>query len=525
MDSILEQQRNLHEERERLTDAIMEESLLSKPTRREKINSDHRVADYQNRYKAATIKLNNLYQDKTGHRKEVVNFMIGVKNKGNPMEAFLEKYKDINDKHNMLNKRQNQVKGTRLVKEFMVAQNAAFGMGHVQQHKNAASAAESNLTDITAHVGSISYEFDELKKVRKILDKGPKNLDVDEMNIFRKTLDMTSKTVFSTEESYGKFIDLHEPHLEFLNLKGVDRDLEYLDYLQVFDNLADIGKNTKKTKSYKSYLENLIASLSDYISRSQPLYDQKLQLAKLQHEFNDEWSKGTFKGWQRASMGSAMKKDVGELNMDEFESIEELEFLGMERLKNALKAVGLKCGGDLKQRATRLFATKTKAVKNLPKKWRAPVDNSAPIQDVKITDTTDTNDKNLAFLEAQIYKLVSLLEEYRKDTLENIRRKQGKTAQELAEEEADDSDEDIEEIDETLIGYNNEGEEEIIYNPKNLPLDWDGKPIPYWLYKLHGLNKSYPCEICGGYVYRGLKPFQKHFSEWRHAHGMRCLGG
>ena len=26
-----------------------------------------------------------------------------------------------------------------------------------------------------------------------------------------------------------------------------------------------------------------------------------------------------------------------------------------------------------------------------------------------------------------------------------------------------------------------EGEEAPIYNPKNLPLGWDGKPIPYWL--------------------------------------------
>ena len=29
-------------------------------------------------------------------------------------------------------------------------------------------------------------------------------------------------------------------------------------------------------------------------------------------------------------------------------------------------------------------------------------------------------------------------------------------------------------------------EEAPIYNPKNLPLDWDGKPIPYWLYKVAG---------------------------------------
>jgi len=32
-----------------------------------------------------------------------------------------------------------------------------------------------------------------------------------------------------------------------------------------------------------------------------------------------------------------------------------------------------------------------------------------------------------------------------------------------------------------------------IYNPKNLPLGWDGKPIPYWLYKLHGLGIEYKC--------------------------------
>lgn len=50
------------------------------------------------------------------------------------------------------------------------------------------------------------------------------------------------------------------------------------------------------------------------------------------------------------------------------------------------------------------------------------------------------------------------------------------------------------------------------------------QPIPYWLYKLHGLNISYNCEICGNYIYKGPKAFQKHFAEWRHAHGMRCLG-
>ena len=35
-----------------------------------------------------------------------------------------------------------------------------------------------------------------------------------------------------------------------------------------------------------------------------------------------------------------------------------------------------------------------------------------------------------------------------------------------------------------------------IYNPKNVPLDWDGKPIPYWLFKLHGLQHVSLCPRC-----------------------------
>merc|ERR1712050_769466 len=52
----------------------------------------------------------------------------------------------------------------------------------------------------------------------------------------------------------------------------------------------------------------------------------------------------------------------------------------------------------------------------------------------------------------------------------------------------------------------------------------DGKPIPYWLYKLHGLNRRIECEICGNYVYEGRRAFEKHFKESRHKQGMQALG-
>ncbi|TKR78350.1 hypothetical protein L596_019165 [Steinernema carpocapsae] len=31
-------------------------------------------------------------------------------------------------------------------------------------------------------------------------------------------------------------------------------------------------------------------------------------------------------------------------------------------------------------------------------------------------------------------------------------------------------------------------------------------------------------EICGNQNYKGPNAFHKHFSEWRHSNGMRCLG-
>lgn len=34
-----------------------------------------------------------------------------------------------------------------------------------------------------------------------------------------------------------------------------------------------------------------------------------------------------------------------------------------------------------------------------------------------------------------------------------------------------------------------------IYNPLKLPMGWDGKPIPYWLYKLHGLGQVCPGKL------------------------------
>ena len=124
-----------------------------------------------------------------------------------------------------------------------------------------------------------------------------------------------------------------------------------------------------------------------------------------------------------------------------------------------------------------------------------------------------------------ISPLVARLGELLGDVLEEsammVEKKQARTYDEIERDLMLAAQEDAMEVDED---EDEDAEEKPIYNPLNLPLGWDGKPIPYWLYKLHGLNLEFKCEICGNYSYWGPRPFERHFQEWRHAYGMKCLG-
>ncbi|KAJ8779853.1 hypothetical protein J1605_012143 [Eschrichtius robustus] len=294
METILEQQRRYHEEKERLMDVMAKEMLTKKSTLRDQINSDHR---------------------------------------------------------------------TRAMQDICVP---------------------------------MSVEFEELLKARENPSEEAQNL-----------------VEFTDEEGYGRYLDLHDCYLKYINLKASEK-LDYITYLSIFDQLFDIPKE-RKNAEYKRTLE---------------------------------------------------------------------------------------------ERAQRLFSTKGKSLESLDTSLFAKNPKS------KGTKRDTERNKDIAFLEAQIYEYVEILGEQRHLTHENVQRKQARTGEEREEEE-----------EEQISESESEDEEnEIIYNPKNLPLGWDGKPIPYWLYKLHGLNINYNCEICGNYTYRGPKAFQRHFAEWRHAHGMRCLG-
>ncbi|KAF1585573.1 UNVERIFIED_CONTAM: Splicing factor 3A subunit 3, partial [Eudyptes robustus] len=307
---------------------------------------------------------------------------------------------------------------------------------------------------------------------------------------------------FSDEEGYGKYLDMHLIFEQYRNLKCVNK-LNYITFIDKFDKFEEIPRETaKKSGAYKEYLAKLLEYILDFISRAKPLTDVAGIRKRAEKEFEILWAEGKLEGWNKEK--PALANPGVPLDLDGFESAEQLEALGGDRIKSALIALGLKCGGTPKERAIRLFSVKSLSPEELEKE--KPKKSAEQLKEERRV-------QYLAKTEFELKKLAELLSDERQATKENVERKQARIVGE--EEEVDDQEEDVPDDVE---------DDDVPYNPKNLPLGWDGKPIPYWLYKLHGLNISYTCEICGNQVYKGPKAFQRHFTEWRHSHGMRCLG-
>ncbi|KAI6191199.1 Matrin-type domain-containing protein [Aphelenchoides bicaudatus] len=437
MESVIETQRSLHEERERCVDLVVKEFLAEKKNQRERVNSEQRSRELLDHFVETTNQLVDIYKDSTGERAREIQSL------GGPNE-FAEFYSRL-----------------KVMKE--------------------------------AHRRNPNEEASSL------------NLDFDKKIAFISNPDRVEKEVvrFSDEEGYGKFLDMHLLYSQYVNLKGIKK-IDYIRYLETFDQLYEISREiTKKTGAYKEYVISVLDYLVDFLKRAKPLVNSTVVLQKADEGFETKWAEEKIPGWTKEK--AALSNPGVPLNLSEFNSVEQLEAVGADRLKSALLAAGLKCGGTPRQRAERLFASKTMSEDELAKLKKPGKDSEAQKEEKRTY--------NLAKLEHQVYKLVELVGEERSATRENVERKQARAFEEEEEEE---------EIEEDL-------EQEVIedgtpYNPKNLPLGWDGKPIPYWLYKLHGLNIGYSCEICGNQVYKGPKAFQRHFTEWRHSHGMRCLG-
>ncbi|KAJ2707867.1 Pre-mRNA-splicing factor sap61 [Coemansia sp. IMI 203386] len=287
------------------------------------------------------------------------------------------------------------------------------------------------------------------------------------------------ETMFSGDERLGRYVDLNEQYELYLNLKCADK-MSYLEYLQTVDKLEQYPRKLKGQVQYREYLSSLCKYFEGFFARAMPLFDLPKVLAEAKAEFDDSWAQNTVKGWEINPNGT----DSG--------------------------LVCKVCNKQFEKQTTYgAHMSSRKHQKAVERAKDAQPNENSILQRAE-------KDRETAWSETVVCTYVRVLAARIRDTKSNIERRQALTEEERNKE--------IEEEDETEFVIEEEDKDEQIYNPLNLPLGWDGKPIPYWLYKLHGLGVKFECEICGNAVYRGRKAFEKHFQETRHATNMRRLG-
>ena len=342
----------------------------------------------------------------------------------------------------------------------------------------------------------------------------------------------------------------------------------------------------RQRRKYLRWLQSLRDYLQSFLQKTIPLLNVSEIVATAEQQFVDKWSQsGGALGWKAIPAEAMLTKTLTpessiskptttneesepnasqatttttKIDLTDFASADELAAqVDGDLLKAELALLGLKCGGTVLDRAKRLFLLKNSTLEELPPKVFAKnsmnhpkkattVQNGTPKESIVGTpistapNATSTDialvlrDRriDIARLECIVTALLDPVRPKLEATIRRTERRQTQTLKEREREMADElygagvvlkkhkknngNDSDVSDSDE---------EDTPIYNPKNVPLDWDGKPIPYWLFKLHGLNHYFDCEICGGgESYRGRRNFELHFAEQRHAAGMRALG-
>eukprot|EP00553_Chaetoceros_curvisetus_P009393 CAMPEP_0204621034 /NCGR_PEP_ID=MMETSP0717-20131115/6887_1 /ASSEMBLY_ACC=CAM_ASM_000666 /TAXON_ID=230516 /ORGANISM="Chaetoceros curvisetus" /LENGTH=574 /DNA_ID=CAMNT_0051635367 /DNA_START=24 /DNA_END=1748 /DNA_ORIENTATION=+ len=284
---------------------------------------------------------------------------------------------------------------------------------------------------------------------------------------------------------------------------------------------------------------------------------------------NANVNKNVTTGGEQGQAQEPQEEEQG-INLKNYGTVQDLmDQVSADDLKVELARLGMKCGGTPADRAKRLWYARDTPLDQLPPKLFAKKKKNGvggngkkgknnskggteegentSVSTLRSSSSSSSSDVvlgsnqrrvDIARLEAIVSALLNQVRPTLDATARRAERRLTQTSNEKEremEEELTGAYEDNKDGGEGQNGERNGGgggdesdsdddEDAPIYNPKGVPLDWDGKPIPYWLYKLHGLNHFYQCEICGNVSYRGRHNFEKHFAEVKHSYGMKCLG-
>lgn len=320
--------------------------------------------------------------------------------------------------------------------------------------------------------------------------------------------------MFTGEEAFGRFLDLTTLHEDYLNLPGVKR-VSYLQYLSTFEIFTPpqcpIKRVDKTIDQYFNYAGRLADYLENFLRRTRPLADLEKDFTSIDQDFEKSWEANEVPGWGPEALAAGPAAPITEGAGEGIWCPDcEKEFKNDNVYKSHLS--GKK---HIKAAELRNSRGETNGASNGEVNEQSGSRGST-VQRLK--------ERAIADREYRVHKLAVLLETQRNDTRVNVERKQGMTERERQMELDAFFAESTEAMPRPGDEDSDSDDDEKIYNPLKLPLAWDGKPIPYWLYKLHGLGVEFPCEICGNFVYMGRRAFDKHFNEARHIYGLKCLG-
>ncbi|RLN91800.1 hypothetical protein BBJ28_00008337 [Nothophytophthora sp. Chile5] len=286
--------------------------------------------------------------------------------------------------------------------------------------------------------------------------------------------------------------------------------IDYLAYLASFSDFSAIPAAQKtKSAAYQLYLKELKSYLLDFYRRTQPLVDLDDVIGEASAKFEKRWALHEVVGWDSSAVTAA-------------ESDNNSSALFCKLCDKQFSSEGV-FNSHLTGKKHKKFAAAVAANgATATEKDTAAIQNTVS-DGAEAKKELQEKHKAIAFDEVLIRRMYELLTEVVHATISYLELKQTRTHEELQAEIAEDEEGTFSDVDVENENMDGEDEEEQFYNPLNLPLGWDGKPIPYWLYKLHGLGVEFKCEICGNHSYWGRRAFDRHFQEWRHAFGMRCL--
>lgn len=220
MDSIIEVQRQTHEEIEHFERALYQ--TLAKPVQlhQQKVQAEHKASQILERIAARVTTLNNLYRNDDTRKQEIAG--ISGSSKADDLSEFYSRLGKIQEHHTKY--------PDGIIDGFELELLALTEDPMVEEGDDGYAEEDCRFTVLPTSFFLASHKFPAIGNL------------------------------FSGEESYGKYLDLQANHTAYNNLRHAPKRVAYLQYLDVLISAQDgtvhneLPRECRITKDYEKYI-------------------------------------------------------------------------------------------------------------------------------------------------------------------------------------------------------------------------------------------------------------------------------